>query len=404
MCVLLLLSQLVLGSIQCDLHRIDGQVSSGQLVEWQREHLVLETESGSETVPIEQILQLDASPGPSTRAVRQNDTQVELVDGSQIVSGKFEVESDRARIALEGNHSPLLVHTKDIHFVRFGGSKALKQQWDDLLAMEHEGDVIVIRRSATSLDYLEGVVRDVSPEQLEFEFEGDTIDVQRKKLEGIIFYQGDVQPPPGSICHVVTSRDRWQATRVELVDSDRLLVITPVGVEAHIGVQDVVRVRFDSDKLVYLSDREPASVSVAPLFGSASSAAVANLLFAPRRDQSLWGKPLSLHMGSELGRQSFEKGWSLHSRTEMQFRLGGEFRRLRGFVGIDPRSEGGGSALFLIQGDGKELLRAELFHDAAATEIDVDLEGVKRLTILVDYGDNLDIGDHVNLCDLRVTK
>jgi hypothetical protein len=36
--------------------------------------------------------------------------------------------------------------------------------------------------------------------------------------------------------------------------------------------------------------------------------------------------------------------------------------------------------------------------------IDVDVEGVKRLKIVVDYGKNLDTGDWLNLCDLRIVK
>ena len=39
-----------------------------------------------------------------------------------------------------------------------------------------------------------------------------------------------------------------------------------------------------------------------------------------------------------------------------------------------------------------------------ARSIELDLTGVKRLTILVDFGEQLDIGDHLLLCNARLTK
>ena len=39
-----------------------------------------------------------------------------------------------------------------------------------------------------------------------------------------------------------------------------------------------------------------------------------------------------------------------------------------------------------------------------ARRIEVDLTGVRRLTILVDFGDFGDVGDHLDLCDARLVK
>ena len=40
----------------------------------------------------------------------------------------------------------------------------------------------------------------------------------------------------------------------------------------------------------------------------------------------------------------------------------------------------------------------------APLPIEVDIAGVKRLKIVVDYGQNLDTGDWLNLCDARIVK
>ncbi len=46
------------------------------------------------------------------------------------------------------------------------------------------GDVVVLRRSKTSLDQLEGVFHDVTEEAVDFEYDEQRIAVKRAKLEG----------------------------------------------------------------------------------------------------------------------------------------------------------------------------------------------------------------------------
>jgi hypothetical protein len=39
-----------------------------------------------------------------------------------------------------------------------------------------------------------------------------------------------------------------------------------------------------------------------------------------------------------------------------------------------------------------------------AFPIELSVAGVRRLKILVDFGEQMDIADHLNLCDARLTK
>jgi hypothetical protein len=40
----------------------------------------------------------------------------------------------------------------------------------------------------------------------------------------------------------------------------------------------------------------------------------------------------------------------------------------------------------------------------APQPLSIDLSGVRRLTIEVDFGEAGDTGDHVNLCDVRIIQ
>jgi hypothetical protein len=58
----------------------------------------------------------------------------------------------------------------------------------------------------------------------------------------------------------------------------------------------------------------------------------------------------------------------------------------------------------IISGDGKQLL-SENLAGTKQVNIDLDLRGVRRLEILVDFGeDNVGYGDYLNLCNARLMK
>jgi hypothetical protein len=102
--------------------------------------------------------------------------------------------------------------------------------------------------------------------------------------------------------------------------------------------------------------------------------------------------------------QTYAKGLAIRSRTELVYRLPGGFRRLNAVAGIDPASSASGNVRLEIFGDDRLLLQTEVAGTDAPHDIDLDVEGIKRLRIVVDFGGNLDTGDWLNLCDARLVK
>jgi hypothetical protein len=58
----------------------------------------------------------------------------------------------------------------------------------------------------------------------------------------------------------------------------------------------------------------------------------------------------------------------------------------------------------LIRGDNDLLLDMPVSGTDAPKPIDLDLTGVRKLIILVDFGDRASLGDHLDLCNARITK
>jgi hypothetical protein len=101
--------------------------------------------------------------------------------------------------------------------------------------------------------------------------------------------------------------------------------------------------------------------------------------------------------------RSFTKGLGLHSRTELVYRLAGNFRRFMAWAAVDD-AESRGSLELIVLADGREVFRQAILAGEEPRPIDVDLNGVNRMQIVVDYGDHGDVGDQMSLFDARFIK
>ena len=54
--------------------------------------------------------------------------------------------------------------------------------------------------------------------------------------------------------------------------------------------------------------------------------------------------------------------------------------------------------------DDRLLVESALSGSDAPLPIELDVADVKRLRLVVDYGQNLDTGDWLNLCNARIVK
>ena len=162
-------------------------------------------------------------------------------------------------------------------------------------------------------------------------------------------------------------------------------------VEVSLPLDQVKVIDLSQGKLRYLSQMEPREVKYTPYF---------DITWEYRRDANMDGGPL------RLGSKVYSHGLCVHSKTLLKYRLGGEYRRLQAVVGIDHlvASNGFGDCRLVISGDGKPLLDADVKAKDSPRPIDLDVSGVVVLEVLVDFGGNLDISDHLDLADAKLVK
>ena len=380
----------------------DGKQSTGQLTEITETSLTLETPTGKASLPFSALQTLEAQPalvpGKAKAAV-----SVRLADGSQLVGSGYEVAKGEATLILASG-GELKIPAKSIAWVRFpdlAAAENLDAEWTDLLASQASGrqaaDLIVIRKKG-SIDYLEGVLGDISVGEVAFELDGQTVPVKRPRVEGLFYYRAKAASLPEAICEVTDAHGaRLQARSIELA-GEALRVVTPSGLPVTVPLASVAVLNFSADKVRYLSDLEAEGVKYTPFIGSVEDLPSHVDFFKPRRDLGLEQNPL------RLDGKTYAKGLAMHSRTSTSYRVPEKFSRFEAVVGIDDSVRDGGHVQVTISGDAKTLWEANIAGNEAAKPVSVDLTGVKKLEIKVDFGDDLDVADHLDLAEARFTK
>jgi hypothetical protein len=399
--------------------RLDGSTVEGELKGWEDDLVVLETTEGDQRIALKELLSLRWQPvTPATESdMAAASGQVELVDGSVLPISEFRSSASRANVTLAGPASShtdaLTIAKRQIAAVRLQPlDAALVEQWNDIRETKPAADVIVLlNREGQSLDYVEGVLGDVSPEKVEFEIDGDTVrKIDRKKVAGFIYFRRDAEEK-SEPRFAILGRSGLKANTVHARLEDNVIQLTTAGgTKLSWPLEDVDVADFSGGKIVYLSDLEPASKISMPLVALPDGTSLASKYVEPRRDQSAYGGSLTLAIGDGLsnpsnsGTQSFNKGVAIRSRTELVYRLPSGYRRLNAIAGIDPVTRASGNVHLEIFGDDRSLLSSDVTGIDPPQTIDLEVAGVKRLKIVVDYGQNLDTGDWLNLCDLRIVK
>jgi hypothetical protein len=393
----LLLTLMAAGPPAVQVQTLGGESLTGTLVELGPQRIGLETANGRVTLETERVAAVAPVAAPAAPA-GEPAAWVRLADGSALVAASVTSAGGTTRLGFGGDRS-IELPSRAVVAVRLQGhAETTAAEWARLQESQAAGDLLVVRKG-NSLDSHRGILREIGPAAVRFEVDGEVLPVKREKVFGVIVCQTAARTLPESICQLVEADgSTWDAQTVGL-DGGQVQWTTPLGLTVKRPLDGLVKIDFSQGKIVYLSDLKPESVEWTPYIAAGKPLASWSEFFRPRNDQSLRSGPL------ELGGKAYEKGLALHSRTTMVYRLPGRFQHFRAVAGIDDRFRPRGNVRLVIRGDDKELVKLTVAGtDEQPQPIDVDLGGVRRMTILVDFGDDLDVAGHLDLCEARIVK
>ncbi len=316
-----------------------------------------------------------------------------LTDGSRLGVASVETAKSSAKLTLsDGTKAEIPLSL--VRAIRFG-------KLDDTTAPAEKadaaGDLIGVRKQETT-DYLEGVVGDITPTAVNFSLEGSSVPVNRAKVESVVYSRRAAKDEPAANCLLEDALGSAIRAKQVSLKEDRLAVVTDGGAELTLPWNSIKTLDFSAGRFLYLADAKPESVDWQPYFGLSQPNPTMLRYFEPRRNRGRETADL------RVGGKSYSRGLALTSRTEISYKVPAQAKRFMAIAGIDDVVKETGSVQLQISGDGKLLFGRKISGREGPQELDLDVSNVRRLTILVDYGEGLDIGDYLNLCEARIVK
>ncbi len=376
-----------------DVMTLDGGKVTGTLSALSSQGVIVETASGPVTTAATELLEIRC---PDVKPVTADPAQPSIAIRWQSGSA-----SSASAVALTGNKATLqhpalgeMTFPRDaIRSLRYGADDAVvRAAWQQLHERPSKNDFLVVRKGDI-LDHLDGVAGTIDSKEVRFRLDGEDVTVKREKVYGIITPRREEPAAKFAARVELAGGDTLLVKDVQWADGSWLLTIPGVPpLKAPAAAVQVID--FSFSKFLYLSTLEPRDLRYTPFFD--------DFTFEMQQDRDFDGRPL------RVGDRTYARGLALHSKTQVKYRLGGDFRYFKAIVALDPKLPLGafyGDAHVTIRGDDKVLFDGDFISGQSPAALDLPVAGVVELEILVDYGrDKWDLGDRVHFGDAKVVK
>jgi len=394
---LLVIATLAASPTVVSIETLDGQHIAGTLTALNDKMLAIETDKGRREIAVTTVARIVSSKVESPKFTKPS-VWLLLSDGSRNTATSILIDGDHADIRLTNGQS-LRLPRRQIQHVRLKNqSETIAREWQKILQTKSDADLLVIRKQG-KIDFLEGVVGDIDSTHVKFTFDGDVIPVKLDKVEGVIYHRRAVEETPEAAATFhSTDGSQLPAVNWQLNAQGVISLETPLGMKIALPVAAVLRIDLTAGKLAFLSDLQPTATKWTPYIGGGDELPLLEVMYRPRNDSAMDGGPL------RLGGREYSKGLAIHSRTLLTYDLRTKYRRFEAIAGIDDRMRGRGHVELVITGDGRRIYKETIQGKDKPRSLNLDIANVRRLEILVDYGKDLDIADHLNLIDARVIK
>ncbi|HUT36481.1 MAG TPA: NPCBM/NEW2 domain-containing protein [Planctomycetota bacterium] len=342
----------------------------------------LRVETGTRTVACADLLALELRQGKPVPS--RTDAAVVLRNGD-CLRGAIQGGSSRAVTV----HSPVF-GTAECPLQAVARIELPVPQPPRPLQAAEKLDRLLLRNNET----IEGTLESLDAKGIKFRSAllGD-LDVAFDRLAAVVFAtQAGAPPKPSQGVVAIAHADDGTTLSGQLqgLKDGGVELQAAFGAALSLRLARLLSLEFRGGRLVYLSDLEPAEARETPFF---------DLVWHYRRDASVDGNPL------RIGERTYRKGLGVHSRCELTYALGGTYARFQTDVGLDEEVGEKGNVDIEVRVDGKvKFERKALTGRDEPLAVTVDVAGAARLTLVVDFGADFDICDHLDWANARLIR
>ena len=114
--------------------------------------------------------------------------------------------------------------------------------------------------------------------------------------------------------------------------------------------------------------------------------------------------PLRTLQGIQLDRKVYLVGYTLSAGMVLEFSWTDDYKTLRGLAGIDDRTRPNGHVKLTFQSGDTILFDRTIRGDLPVVPLNINLSGVRSLTIAVDFPNGFNDGTRLNLVEMQLVK
>jgi len=215
------------------------------------------------------------------------------------------------------------------------------------------------------------------------------LDVKKDDVAWIFAKAGKPAKLPAGSCRVLLSTGESLTGKLVSLAGGKLK-LSWEGRELELAWDLVRALESPGTRRVYLSELKPSAEK---------SAAALGPVRRPRRDRNAAGGAL------RLAGRAWARGVGMRARSRAGYAIKGKWKRFRALVGLDSAAaRASRGAVFRVLGDGRKLFEKQVKPGEAAFEVDVEVKGVKELTLVLDPGPGFEIGDYGDWVDARLLR
>jgi hypothetical protein len=374
-----------------ELHTVKGEKITGDVVRITDKEVVLRHDGKEVATPAVNVLYVDY-PGHTPVRAEEKYTDVQLTDGTLLHCKEVLLKGKQIEMRTLAGQEVKLPLTGVSNLLANAQDEKFRKDWNERLAKKRLKDVLAVVREGV-VNPLEGTLGEGNKAgtAVEFALAGTRREVPLERVHGLIFLR-EIDPNAAPVLFKLTDTHRDLVMVSAVTQTDKgLSVTTPAGAKIEYANDVLVKLDYSSDKVAFLSRVDPVRV-VQP----------DSPFDQYRRDRNLDNGPL------KLGTEVFPLGLALHATTELEYDLKGDYREFKATAGID-YSVGGhdGPVVLRIEGDGKELYTRTFTRKAAdktPVPITLNIKDVQRLRLVITAGDGNDLGRHLHLGNVKVSK
>ena len=312
-----------------------------------------------------------------------------LVDGGKIRIKNPQIADEKVIFRSGSGISEIPLQA--LRAIVWSGSATVERQVANP-AIDKDG---VIVGGANGEQGVAGIMESLNLDKLHLSYEGKSETIDVGKLKALVMADLGLKRLGGSIATISLIDGSTVVGVISNIANRKVSVSQSGNTTIEFPTNKIASLVVESDRLQYLSDLEPTDVQQRTQFA---------LQREWKRDRSVETNPLRIRFGKSDRISQFHKGLGTQAFTELSFTNAKNFDRFNATVGIDAETQGRGDCRMVLRGDGIELWSKRVRGDGDPEDVDVEIAGMKVISLVVYPGEDFDLADHADWANARFVR